>query len=330
MEKSYYCEECNKNYKTYQTLWKHKKKFHTENIIISPTFRQHSTNISPTFHQHSTNISPTFHQHSSKNPTVLNERPKKTERTICKYCNMPYSCYNSVIKHEKKCSTVEKNTITENNTTTDIVLSNENDITKEILNILDKQRVSKKTINEINKLLSRMNSTNNINNSNNNTTNNNSHNTINNTYNIIQLGKEDLNTILSKNEKLEILNKKHGSVAKLIELAHFNPKYPQLHSIILTNYKTNSLYLYDEASKMFKITNKDEAITDLIAYKVCDIEDFYNEYKNVLEDNVKKIIETIIEDRYENDDKPNVNKQIRTDVNNLLYNKKNIVKHLIK
>jgi hypothetical protein len=206
MESVYHCDKCNKNYKTYRTLWKHNKQFHSENIIILPTFHQHSTNISPTKHHHSTNISPT-----------LNERPKKTIRNICKYCNLTYSCYNSVIRHEKKCSKI--NNVKENHIND--IISNDTDITQQILNILNKEKINKKTIDSINNLLSKINTSNNTNNGiiNNN---NNSNNTINNTYNIIQLGKEDLNTILSKKEKLEILNKKYCSVVKLIELAHFN------------------------------------------------------------------------------------------------------------
>ena len=30
----YYCNVCDKKYKTYKTLWEHNKKFHNNNIII--------------------------------------------------------------------------------------------------------------------------------------------------------------------------------------------------------------------------------------------------------------------------------------------------------
>jgi hypothetical protein len=79
-----------------------------------------------------------------------------------------------------------------------------------------------------------------------------------------------------------------------------------------------SLYLYNEEKKIFKLTNKDEAIDQLIECKICDIEEFYEEHKQSLTDNVKKIIEIIIDDRYENDDKPVVNKQIRDNINIIL------------
>jgi hypothetical protein len=301
MESRYHCDTCNKNYKTYQTLWKHNKQFHTQNTIISPSFNQHLTNISSSFNQHS----------------EISNRVKKTNRSICKYCKNNYSCYNSVLRHEKTC----KQNIINN----DVEPSEETPISQQILNILSLKNVDQNTINEINILLSKMN-----NNVTNNTGNNNNNGVINNTYNIIQLGKENLNELLTHKEKLSILNKKYGSVLELISKAHFNPKYPQLHSIILTNHKTNLLYLYNENSNIFELTNKEDAINQLIEFKVCDIEEFYDEYKDKLSDSVKKSIETIIEDRYENDDKPKVNKKIREDINNLLYNNRHKVKHLLK
>jgi hypothetical protein len=78
MKSLYYCDQCDRNYKTYQTLWKHNKKFHPKSTNISPTFHQHSTNISPTFHQHFTNILPTFHQHSKIN-LIQSEKRKLIE-----------------------------------------------------------------------------------------------------------------------------------------------------------------------------------------------------------------------------------------------------------
>jgi hypothetical protein len=288
-------------------LWKHNKQFHTQNTIISPSFN----------HQKDTHLSSNCHQLSSFVPV---SKIKKTDRTICKYCKNNYSCYKNMLRHEKTCK--------ENIINNDVEPSEETPISQQILNILSLKNVDQNTINEINILLSKMN--NNVTNNTNNTGNNNNNGVINNTYNIIQLGKENLNELLTHKEKLSILNKKYGSVLELISKAHFNPKYPQLHSIILTNHKTNLLYLYNENSNIFELTNKEDAINQLIEFKVCDIEEFYDEYKDKLSESVKKSIETIIEDRYENDDKPKVNKKIREDINNLLYNNRHKVKHLLK
>ncbi len=322
----YHCEECDKNYKTYQTLWKHNKKFHTKNtIILSSSYHHKDDNLSSSYHHKDDNLSSNYHHLSS-----LNERPKKTDRKNCNFCNKTYSCYKNMFRHEKICKKNPKNN-------TEIIPTQVN-INEKILEILNKNKVNKKTINEINSLLTQMHSNNNSHNNNttntNTNSNNNSHNTINNNninnINIIQLGKENLTDLFTQKEKIDILNKKNTAILELIEKAHFNPKYPELHSIVLTNQKTNSLYLYNEDKKIFKLTNKEEAIDLLIEYKVCDIEEFYEENKNKLSENVKKTIETIIDDRYDNDDKPIVNKQIRNDINHLLYNNRNTVKHLVK
>jgi len=246
-----------------------------------------------------------------------------------------------MFRHEKICKKNPKNNTAIIPINTEIIPTQVN-INEKILEILNKNKVNKKTINEINSLLTQIHSnSNNNNNNNNNTTNtnsnNNSHNIIKNNnnnninnINIIQLGKENLTDLFTQKEKIDILNKKNTAILELIEKAHFNPKYPELHSIVLTNQKTNSLYLYNEDKKIFKLTNKEEAIDLLIEYKVCDIEEFYEENKNKLSETVKQTIETIIDDRYDNDEKPIVNKQIRNDINHLLYNNRNTVKHLVK
>ena len=87
--------------------------------------------------------------------------------------------------------------------------------------------------------------------------------------------------------------------------------------------------MYDGENNFFKLSDKNESIESIISNKVCDIEDFYNEHKEKLNTSVKKAIETIIEDRYENEDKPLVNKKIRRDINNLLYNNRQKVRHLL-
>uniref|UniRef100_A0A6C0HV27 C2H2-type domain-containing protein n=1 Tax=viral metagenome TaxID=1070528 RepID=A0A6C0HV27_9ZZZZ len=305
MESGYICNICNKNYKSYKTLWKHNKDFHVIKKDILSTKNTLSTSFSP----------------------PINDRPKKTLRTICNYCNLTYASYNGVLKHEKICK--EKNN--------DIIDISNNTISEQITTILKKDNVNKMTISKINKLLSQLNINNTTNNNttNNNTTNNNTttnNNGIinNNTFNIIQLGEEDLTNFLSKKEIISILNKKTNALLELLKVGHFNPKYPQLHSIILTDRNRNIVYVYSKKRKEFIIKNKDEVINDLIDYKVHDIEQFYGLYQDILEDHVKTQIETIIEDRYDNDDKPKQNKKIREDVQNLMYNNRNIVKHLLE
>jgi hypothetical protein len=42
---------------------------------------------------------------------------------------------------------------------------------------------------------------------------------------------------------ISVLNKKYGALLELLKIAHFNPKYPQLHSIVLTDRNRNFIYM---------------------------------------------------------------------------------------
>ena len=47
-ENKFKCNDCEKYYKSYQSLWNHKKKFHTQNIpIISPNVENNIPILSP-------------------------------------------------------------------------------------------------------------------------------------------------------------------------------------------------------------------------------------------------------------------------------------------
>lgn len=81
--KKYTCEKCCKNYKTYKSMWHHKNKYHTQNNHFNP---------------HNTNILPTRYLPNTHN-NVENETSKpykKTDQTICEYCDKNYSCYNYI------------------------------------------------------------------------------------------------------------------------------------------------------------------------------------------------------------------------------------------
>jgi hypothetical protein len=124
---------------------------------------------------------------------------------------------------------------------------------------------------------------------------------INNTINIMALGHENIDDVLTKTDKLTILNKKENALPYMIELVHFNDKFPQFKNIAITNMRTTFAHVYDPVNKVFKMVDKDELVEELIDYRVCDIEDYYLQYKNELEKPVRDKIEELIEHRGENE-----------------------------
>jgi chaperonin cofactor prefoldin len=88
--------------------------------------------------------------------------------------------------------------------------------------------------------------------------------TINNTINIMALGQENIDEVLSKTDKIAILNKKENALPYMIEMVHFNDKYPQFKNIAITNNRTKQAYVYDTVGKVFKMVDKEELIEELI------------------------------------------------------------------
>ena len=95
MSTEYKCNTCNKYYKTYQTLWKHNKKFHDVNKLI-PT---HSNTIPAPGN--------TIPAPGNTIPALCNTIP--VQKHNCKYCNKIFSRNYSVIRHEKTCKVKDKN-----------------------------------------------------------------------------------------------------------------------------------------------------------------------------------------------------------------------------
>jgi hypothetical protein len=82
MSNDYECKICIKKYKSYQTLWKHNKKFHKTKIIITPL----------------------------NTSSVPQNTSKKVYK--CKYCEKNYSRNDNLKRHENTC---KQKTISENN-----------------------------------------------------------------------------------------------------------------------------------------------------------------------------------------------------------------------
>lgn len=146
-------------------------------------------------------------------------------------------------------------------------------------------KIHPKTLNKINKQLN-INNTNNINNN-----------------IILQLGKEDLNSIFTKEEKINILKKGFQSLNFLIEYTHFNDKYSQFKNILITNLQNNIAYRYEHKTNSFITISKNELLDDIINERMYNINEFYDEYKdeitNKMQDIIEKFIEKMNDNKYE-------------------------------
>ena len=141
--------------------------------------------------------------------------------------------------------------------------------------------------------------------------------TVNNTYNIIGLGHENLHEVFSRKEKMAILKNRFYCLPDLVEYTHFNDKYPQFKNILITNTQNTLAYKYDSIKKQFLAVNKDELLDDIVDERMCDINSFYDELENDLDEKTKEIIEKI-KDKIEND--PAYRELKKKDIKLIIYN----------
>lgn len=288
-ENKFKCDICKKYYKSYQSLWHHKKRYHDQK---------------PTNYQHLPTMLPTIDPHLPTNNTSI--KMKKSEQTICNYCDKTFSCYNSMNRHQQTCKCKKQEKETE-------------ELKKELIEL-------KKMVAELIKNKSNITNTNTNNNSNNTTNNNNNNGTINNNYiTIVPFTKENFVEVSTEEEHLLILKQKgHNAIYKCIELKHFNEKYPQFHNFMIPNKRTNDALVYDENIKDFKLDKKETAIDEVITYAEFDIEDIYALHENKMNDKVKKNIEKLITDTSPNP------KHVEDHVESMGYDYRNMIKNTYK
>uniref|UniRef100_A0A6C0EDQ3 C2H2-type domain-containing protein n=1 Tax=viral metagenome TaxID=1070528 RepID=A0A6C0EDQ3_9ZZZZ len=240
--KIFRCNICNKNYSSHSSLCNHNKKFHTINIQHNNNITQHNNNIT----QHNNNINESDY--------------------MCKYCSKIYKHQQSKSRHEKDCKIKLKNNDIKNNFKK---LEQENIKIKNILKeLLEKNcKIHPKTLQKINKQL--------INNTNN-TTNNGTINNgpvINNTY--VKFGNEQLASLLTRKDMLNIINKQCLCIEESIKTVHFNKSLPEYSNIFITNMKDTIAYIFD--GSRFILTSKDTVINDLYNSHLENIEQFLEE-----------------------------------------------------
>jgi len=280
------CKLCSKYYKNEERLSVHMTKMHNSNDIIPP-------------------------QNILKKPQISSISPNEY---ICNFCSKIFNRIDNYKRHITTCKI--KKSVDKTKDDDNLRMQNEikelKKLVKDLINTNCKMHY--KQFNKLQKMLEEKNNQEIINNGtinngpvnngpvnngpvNNGTINNN----INNNINIIAFGNEKLEELFTESEKLTVLNNKNNALNFLIEYVHFNEKYPQFHNIIVTNNRADEAYIYDRTTQNFKLVKKNNLIEDLIDYRTCDIEDFYYELKDQLDDNTRDIIEKINKERGDDD-----------------------------
>ncbi len=268
-ENKFKCNECNKYYKSYQSLWNHKKKFHQQ---------------IPTIHQHNDEIIPT------NNPqNIHKQKIKKTDQTECIYCNKQFSCYNSMNRHMQKCKN-KQNIIKENEE-----LKNKTKQQEQQILIIEQKldNITNKMEEIINKSSSRLTIT--TNNNSNNTNNG----TINNNINIFHFGSETIVENLPIDEAVELLSL-HGynPLLKALKHTHFSKDNPEGHTIFINNIDDKNATTFD-AKKRRTIDEPIESAADTaIQHRIFDLEELKEKYKEELNEKQLNNIDYIIDNDY--------------------------------
>ena len=160
---------------------------------------------------------------------------------------------------------------------------------------------------------------------------------------IVQLGKENLSELLTKQEKLGILNRQAMGINDIVELAHTSGKYKKCMNVYITNLQNTIGYMYDEKQNNFIAVNKNELLNDLLDSRMSrlvpslqttlefveqiltglDIEKFYEEFQEKINadkaEKIKKFIDRM------NDDEDCLKGLKKEEIKLILYNSKEAI-----
>ena len=267
---NYNCTICNKEYKSYSSLWNHNKKFHKGDGAKNFSCKYCGDKFS--HRQSKYNHEKKFCKRKPSDNTIVLQEIEKLKEEVKKIKQ------NKELNENKE---IEK-------------LKEENKKLKE------KPIFANPTLKTIKKLLNNRKSVINTNNCNNTTnSNNNSNNKINNILNnnyIVNFGSENVLDKLTMKQKTQIMNSKWNCIDKLIEITNCG-EYNEFKNIMITNLKDNEVYIYDATSGNFVTRNKSETLNNLIDNRIGDIEAVYDELSaiNKINESTKQKIEDFLE-----------------------------------
>lgn len=305
------CKYCNKQYSSKSSLCNHVKNKHSElsvnNQLLSvvTSVNNQLLSVVKSANNQPLKVNTLSHEPSRELGVQMqnNILENVKEKYQCRYCDKKYIHVQSRWSHEKKCKikSEELNKIKEESRIKELELllkREQAEILRLKLKLQNSDKVDNVTLKKLNKMLLKHNNrikNSNIN-TNSNVNSNNVQNNIVNNYQIVGFGREEnINELLTNQEKRMILNSKLCSLEKLIEIVHCG-KYNQFKNIIVTNIKDNYMYKYDEKQGVFILSNKKEVLNSLVDFRMGDLEVIYNEFleNNKIDERTKNCIENFI------------------------------------
>ena len=234
---AFFCEICNKKYKTYQTLWKHNKLKHSDMIL---------------------NI-----KQNNKDCKFSCDRCNKKFR---RNANLKYhkqnTCKNKLINNDNDNNNDDNNNNNNNNNNINI-----NDLQNEIIKL--KNKVNNMSNNNI------IPANNNITTNNNNNNNLVNNGTVNNIIYINKTGSENV-LELNESEINEIFNKEVSGIVSFIKFINFNERLPNNHSFCAKSLEGKYLLSYNIEEEKIESVRKKYFYQELLNNSVEKMELLYS------------------------------------------------------
>lgn len=260
-----------------------------------------------------------FHDELKNKVGLCNTSPPLPDvRFSCKNCKKNYKHVQTKNKHEKSCVYVPP-------ISAELELEKAKQETIRLKIELQKMKgVDEKTIKSINKLLKGRTATNITN-----ITNNNTQNITINVPSILGIGSEDVLNMLSREEKISIIEANRSSLDKIVEIVHCG-KYDACKNIIITNLNTDYGYIFDEEKKCFMSANKSDILQKLYLARLNDLTLINNAAQKEKSANEFKIHRVkVFINELKNSTEPITNEITSKIYGNLKYSKINDIKLLL-
>ena len=312
MEK-YFCTTCNKKYASYKSLWNHNKKFHRANKNNNNNINCNNNNINCNNNNISKIIEKSsipklqcgycndiFRHASNKSIHIISCKLKHPEiqiinnRNICRYCDITFNCIMTTYRHEKICKQKQISIINNNN-------NNNNNITNTVNN---------------NNTIYNINSNNTINN-----------NIFNNKYIVNFSDNGDFFRLLSRDQKVQIIEQCRLSFTKMISLTNFNDDYPELQNIYFVNLKDDIGYVFEDSR--FIAINKSEVLNETynnkidLIYEILNDTSIDNKFKKNFEKFYSQLQDTNLKYQHQDKKYDNLKDFIMEQMNFIIYNNSN-------